>query len=350
MDWEEFLILQSYYRQKVLTPTARDFFVRYFADETSLDLSVDELAKKYCIEFKTCARYRTAIFKAFGASEGEQHNNKFRPLYQRLRREYEQRVQREQARSCIPLLRIERFHQLLQSLNYQVQEHTFRQMQHPAIAFLVRIEDFRMKQWLVWRLVEQLRQQLGDTEKPRCLVVKTQSQWAAQPELFWEWLAAELQADSSNQADVLDAIVQACQTRSHVFVIHGFDVLKPVVQHMLIHDFWQPVMQLLGQRTKLGFGKCRLLLTADCDEPDRYPELITSLTPWQTVDAEKEMRPWLEQRPVREFLGGTPEELEQMWLATQPLGTPIKVIKKIGEAVDLTDVIDELQSYWQLTA
>jgi uncharacterized protein YqcC (DUF446 family) len=350
MNWREFLIVQAH--DKGLRPASRDLFVRLFMDEIALDLPVKDLAVKYCCAFSTCTRNRSAIFDAFGASAGEKSNDKLRPLYQRLKHEYTQRERQEQCRSAIPRSQAENLHQLLQRLNYSHQEQVFRQAINPAAAaFLVRIDDLAMQQWLVWRLVEQLRQQLGEAEKPQCLAVKASSQWAAQPELFWEWLAAQVHCPSQQRDDLLEAIAQACQNRSLVFVVHEFDLLKPETQRLLLSEFWQPLVQRLGPQAGLGWGKCRLLLTEACDYDSAVPiGGLQILDPWDQVQAERDMRPWLQNRPVRDLLGKPPETLEQDWLQSASLGKPRKVVKQLGQAVGLEDGIDEMRPYWQLAA
>jgi hypothetical protein len=346
MNWEEFLIVKGH--RHGLKPTVHKFFIRHFMDEASLDLPVEDLAKKYFIVSKTCTGYRTAIFKAFGESDGEQHNDKLLPLYQRLRKEYEQQARREQLRSSIPSSPAEQLHQLLQRLNYSDQEQIFRQSINPsAAAFLVRIDDLVMQQWLVWRLVEQLRQQLGEDEKPRCLMVKAAPQWTAQPELLWEWLAGKLKCDSNSKDDVLEAIVASCRHRSQVFVVHEFAVLKLEMRRMLLDEFWQPLVALLESQANLGWGKCRLLLTEDCDYESEYP-IVKALAPWKTVSAERDLRPWLENRQVLDLLGKPPDELDREWLREASPGKPKTVVKQLGQAIGLADGIDEMKPYWQL--
>jgi hypothetical protein len=351
MSWKDFLILTVHPYQRGLGLAASDFFIQLFMDEAAIDLNVADLAKKYCIEPKTCSRYRTAIFKAFGKSQGEKTNDKLRPLYQRLKREYEQQERQAQSRSSIPSSPAEQLHQLLQRLNYSDQEQIFRQSINPsAAAFLVRIDDLVMQQWLVWRLVEQLRQQqLGEDEKPRCLMVKASPQWAAQPELLWEWLAGELECDSNSKDDVLEAIVASCQSRSQVFVVHEFANSKTEMRQMLLDEFWQPLVALLESQAKLGWGKCRLLLTEDCDYESEYP-IVKALAPWKTVSAEQDLRPWLENRQVLDLLGKPPDEVAQEWLREASPGKPKTVVKQLGQAIGLADGIDEIKPYWQLAA
>jgi inactive STAND len=348
MNWEEFLIVQAY--RKDLKPASRDFFIRLFMDEIALDLPVKDLATKYCVEFKTCTGHRTAIFGAFGDCDGQQNNGKLRPLYQWLKHEHEQQERQAQSRSSIPSSPAEQLHQLLQRLNYSDQEQIFRQSINPsAAAFLVRIDDLAMQQWLVWRLVEQLRQQLGEDEKPRCLMVKASPLWAAQPELLWEWLAGELECDSNSKDDVLEAVVASCRHRSQVFVVHEFAVLKSEMRQMLLDEFWQPLVALLESQANLGWGKCRLLLTEDCDYESEYP-IVKALAPWKTVSAEQDLRPWLENRQVLDLLGKPPDELAQEWLREAPPGKPKTVVKQLGQAIGLADGIDEMKPYWQLAA
>jgi inactive STAND len=351
MSWEEFLIVQAY--RKGLKQAPRDFFVRLFMDEIALDLPVKDLAAKYCVEFKTCTGHRTAIFKAFGDCDGQQHNGKLRPLYQWLKHQHEQQERQEQCRSAIPPSPAENLHQLLQRLNYGEQEEVFRRsINLSAAAFLVRIDDLAMQQWLAWRLVEQLRKQLGEEdEKPQYLMVKASNQWGAKPELFWGWLAEQMGYPSQDKEEVLEAIAEACRNRSLIFVVYRFDVLKPAAQQLLLEEFWKPLAALLAPQTQLDWGKCRLLLTAGCKHNLEVPiGGLKVLNPWKEVLAEQDMRPWLQYRPVRDLLGKSPESLEQEWLQNSSLGEPGIVLQQLGQAIGLDDGIDEMKPYWQLAA
>jgi hypothetical protein len=139
MSWEEFLIVKAY--RAGLKPAPTDFFVKLLQDEQSLDLPVADLADQYSIEFKTCTGYRTAIFKAFGESESQKQNEKFKPLYKRLKKEFDRQSAQDGSRAEVPKSSAEQLHNLLRQFNYFAQERSVQDSLHPAAAFLVRIDD-----------------------------------------------------------------------------------------------------------------------------------------------------------------------------------------------------------------
>jgi hypothetical protein len=215
-----------------------------------------------------------------------------------------------------------------------------------------------MQQWLVWRLVSQLNEyeQQQSREEPRCLVVKANIEWGNSPELFWGWLAGELQCSSDNSEVVLEDIIQLIKSQSYIFVIYKIDLLRTSTQKFLMAEFWEPLVSRLTEKRKRGEGICRLFLTENIDyQANIQIKELVSLDPWREVLFTADMDPWFNLNLVLEFLSRTAPEstrrsLEDEWLRDESLGKPEKVIKLLGQAVGLADGIEEMKRYWQLAA
>jgi hypothetical protein len=212
-----------------------------------------------------------------------------------------------------------------------------------------------MQQWLVWRLVQVLRERMVE-EKPRCLTVSASDKWAAHPDVFWGWIAAELELEAQAPENLLEAIAHRCRNRSMIFVIQELDMVKPATQDFLLNQFWSPLANRLDAQYQLGDGKCQLFLTgaADYEWTHSIPTL-NQLEPWSSVSVARDMRPWLENGQVLSFLCQAteqlPQDLEKEWLqGSTSRGKPRAVIKQLGEAVGLKNGIEEMKSYWQLAA
>jgi hypothetical protein len=354
MTWEEFLIIQAH--RCIDSKVVKSFFIQLFTDEKSIDLPVYDLSDKYDIQFKTCAGYRTTIFNAFGESESQKDNDKLKPLYTRLKKEFERENQWKNPVEENPRSPGEKLHELLQFFNYRVQERVFQDsLDSPATAFLVRVDDSAMQEWLVWRLVEIFSREMTIEEKPSCYMINASNKWGPDPQLMWDWLAQVIACDSHDPNDVLEAIADRCRTQSLVFVLHEIAILSPDTLDLLLNSFWKNLTDKLKDEYRLGHGKCRLFLT-EADDYNRVQDSdgLIVLNAWTEVTVVRDMRPWIEYRPVMHFLCQTAqksvEELEKQWLQGDSLGKPNTVIKRIGQDIELKNCIDEMRKHWQLAA
>jgi inactive STAND len=353
MNWEEFLIVKAH--RVDLKPAARRFVVKHFQDEQSLDLPVLDLARNYHMAFSTCTRHRTDIFRAFGESESQKNNDKLKPLYSRLRQEFDRDCAQKAVRGDIPKPTAEQLHHLLRQFNYCTQERSIQDSLLPAAAFLVRIDELVMQQWLVWRLLQVSCERMVD-EKPRCLTVSASGKWAAQPDIFWGWLSGELELEAQTPENLLESIAHLCRNRSVIFVIQELDMVKPATQDFLLNQFWTPLADRLEAQYQLGYGKCQLFLTGAADYEWKHSiATVDPLEPWSRVSVARDMRPWLENGPVLNFLCQAteqlPQDLEKEWLqGSTSRGKPKAVIKQLGQDVGLEDGIEEMKPYWQLAA
>jgi hypothetical protein len=355
----------SFLKEKAfgLNPAAGAFFVWAFGNEMHSGLLRSELASRYA-QWSTdtigttedsCRGYLSEIYRHLDKTDQLGQRGKFKKLFDLLQSEFLD-CQSAQVLRVDPMPLEEELNCLLQRLNYCKQQDDFDKKIHcPAKAVLVRVEALSMQQWLVWRLVTRLYEQRQEREKPRCLMVKATGTWAAQPELFWRWLAGELQCSSEEPDVVLEEIVQLSQYRSHVFVIHEMELLKSSAQKLLVDSFWKPLVLRLNEQRGLGEGKCRLFLTETIDyQADIAIEELITLDPWEKVCVKSEMLPWLDRPPVLEFLSRTtrksPQGLKDEWLQDESLGKPQKVIKLLGQSVGLEDGLEEMKPYWQLAA
>jgi hypothetical protein len=361
MDWQKFLKWKAFCCD--LNREATDFFVWVFGVDVHVDLSRSDLACRYADEERigtteaSCKNYLTEIYEKVGKDHRfEKTNRKLRELSQFLRSEFCSHQSYQEMRADSPLSAAEELNCLLQNLNYREQQDAFDKTIHlSAKAVLVRVEALSMQKWLVWRLVTRLYEQRQEREKPRCLMVKASGTWGAQPELFWRWLAGELQCSSEEPDVVLEEIIQLSQYRSHIFVIYEMDLLKSSAQKLLVESFWKPLVSRLSEQRGLGEGKCRLFLTETIDyQVDIAIEELITLDPWERVLVKSDMLPWLDRLPVLEFLKRTtrqsPQSLKDDWLQGETLGKPQKVIKLLGQAAGLEDGIEEMKPYWQLAA
>ncbi len=358
MTWEEFLVVTAYHCE--LKGAVQEFFIQVLSDETYLDLSSEKIADQAGVEIKTCEAHLSAIYKKVGQGTLQRFSSRqtirqLRQLHSRLKnelrqREFEQFIQAE-ARSQIPCSLDEQFHLHLRHFNYKRQERCFLDTlmaDQAAQIVLVRIDNLALQKWLVWRLVQRFQDIDGiETEKAHQLSVTATRKWAAEPEIFWQWLAKRLGCDKATPEQVLDTIASTCQSRSVIIAIHEAGQIKPRVWEYFLKDFWQPLSQRLNSEAcGIQRRRCLLFLTEHAEYTCSQPiSGLTELAPWRMVELREDWQPWLRNVQVQEFLKQKADLSD--WLSMR-LDKPEVVIKGIGQEFELQDGIEAMVRHWNL--